>query len=365
MRLNLILPTAWVYGAEIAHGVIEASARMAHWTLHLQRDGSIQRRGLGHWLANNPGDAAIVLPRFRGCTQLVAAQCPVTVAVCDDDLHNLTRVGIDDDAVGVAAGEHLRGRGFHHFAYVRNTEGWSAARERGFTQGCGEEPSCLPPGADSRRMDRWLASLGTPVGLFAGNDRTAARILESSQRLGLSIPHDLAVLGADDDQLLCLSMRPGLSSVRVPWREVGRSAVRALEQLLDGRQPEPVKVPPLGIQVRPSTDILSVSDALAARAMSWITIHAAEGINVADVVRHLGVSRSQLERHCAMAFGNGPLQAIRRARIDVATRLLRDTPLPLAVVARSAGFPTSAAMHATFHSLLRMTPAAYRSLARR
>ena len=166
MRLNLILPTAWVYGAEIAHGVIEASARMPHWTLHLQRDGSMQQRGLSHWLASNPGDAAIVLPRFRGCAQLVAARCPVRVAVCDVDFHEMTRVGINDDAVGFAAGEHLRGHGFHHFAYIRNTEGWSAARERGFTRGCGKVPGCLPHRADTNRKDRWPASLPTPVDLF-------------------------------------------------------------------------------------------------------------------------------------------------------------------------------------------------------
>lgn len=124
-----------------------------------------------------------------------------------------------------------------------------------------------------------------------------------------------------------------------------------------------MKVSPLGIAVRPSTDILSAIDALAARALSWITMHAAEGINVADVIRHLDCRRSQLERHCFMAFGKGPLQAIRQARMDVATRLLRDTALPMSAVARSSGFSTMAAMRATFQSMMRMIPNTYRSMA--
>jgi len=362
VRINLIMPTAWVYGAEIARGVLDFATHRQRWDIHLLRDRLIERRDLKRWLIKNPADAAIVLPRFNGCSQFIATSIKLIVTVCDDDPHPLMRVGIDDVAVGETAGRHLRERGLKQFAFVQNSEGWSQAREHGFRKGCMAEVMILDASANATKRDRWLRNLPKPIGLFAGNDLTAATIMDACVRLHIVVPHDLALLGADDDQLLCLSTRPALSSVRVPWREVGRTAARTLAQLLTGKHRAPVRVPPLGVTVRPSTDTLSVNDRLTVRAIEWIHSHAANGINVEDVVRGISSSRSQLERHLHAALGHGPLFEIRRARVERATRLLQMHGQMIGTVAKQAGFPSTAAMQAAFQQFLGLSPQQYQRM---
>jgi len=364
IRINLIAPTAWVYGSEMALGVLDEAEGLPLWTIQLLRDGLTDRQGLARWLHANPSDGAIVLPRFSGCAKLVAKSCPATVTVCDDDRHDLARIGLDEEAIGHLAGRHLRSRGLTHFAYVRNAERWSPARERGFQRAAGGKAQVLPAGSGAAQRSHWLMTLPRPVGVFAGNDATAAQLLEDCLRLGLSIPHDLAVLGADDDRLLCLSTRPGLSSVRIPWRELGRRAVRALALTLGGRRPTAAVTPPLCVAVRPSTDLVSVADPVAARAIAFMRDQVGRCINVEDVIRELKCSRSQLERHLRTAIGHGPLAEIRRTRVERAVILLSQTGETIADIAISAGFPSQNSMHTAFKQQLHLTPLAYRAMTR-
>jgi LacI family transcriptional regulator len=366
--IALILPTAWVYGADIARSVIADTQRHPGWSYHLLRDRPTGRAEMSRWLAAHPADGAIVLPRFSGCVPIVARAVVATVAVCDRPRPGIPHVGVDDRAIGRCAGEHLRAVGVRTLAFLRNREPWSAERARGLREAAGglpvvEHPALADPGVPSRRLGAWLASLAAPVGLFAGNDLCAGAAAQSCGLVGLEIPDRVRVVGADDDPLLCLAERPAISSVRVPWAEVGRRAALALAALLAGRQPQPHELlAPLGVAARASTDPGGSADQLIARAQALMAVRVPGGLNAAELAAGLRVSSSTLERRMRGALGHGPLEAIRRIRLNLATDLLQDAEPTLTAVAARAGYPSLPAMHAAFRQRFGIGPAAWRRL---
>jgi LacI family transcriptional regulator, galactose operon repressor len=70
-------------------------------------------------------------------------------------------------------------------------------------------------------------------GIVAANDNLAQGLISGFLREGIQVPENVAVIGHDDSELAILS-RPRLTTVRVPLREIGQSAVKTiLEQLAD------------------------------------------------------------------------------------------------------------------------------------
>jgi LacI family transcriptional regulator len=73
-----------------------------------------------------------------------------------------------------------------------------------------------------------LARPDRPTGLFCATDRMAMGAYQACQELGLSIPGDVSIIGFDDQELVADSLRPGLTTVALPHREMGRWAVETL-----------------------------------------------------------------------------------------------------------------------------------------
>lgn len=92
----------------------------------------------------------------------------------------------------------------------------------------------ISAGADA--LDEILASDQRPTAILCGNDVLAVGVVSKASELGLRIPEDLSVTGFDDIELASV-VRPGLTTVKVPDREMGRGAARALFELLQGQAP--------------------------------------------------------------------------------------------------------------------------------
>ncbi len=79
-----------------------------------------------------------------------------------------------------------------------------------------------------KELGDWLAHLPKPVGIFAANDFMAAQVAAAASRVGLDIPGDIALVGVDNDELLCENTNPTLSSVRPDFRAAGEKAAELL-----------------------------------------------------------------------------------------------------------------------------------------
>ncbi len=289
---------------------------------------------------------------------------------------SLPRVGVDDVAVGRLAARHLLGLGLEHAVAVVD-EGHAAARrrEQGFRAelaAAGRSARALhiprhdgAPHAGSmlldRRAVRWLGALPRPVGVFAYHDALALQLCEAMRLLGRAVPDDAAVLGVDDDDLVCALGRPTLSSIALPSERVGSRAAELMERLLAGeRAPrEPLLLPPTGVVARQSTDLVASADPAVAAFLAHLRDGGAAA-TVTAAVRTAGVSRRTLERRLRAAIGRGPAEELRRRRLERAQRLLITTGLPMEQIAQRAGFPDAKRMALVFRRLAKTTASAWR-----
>jgi LacI family transcriptional regulator len=184
--------------------------------------------------------------------------------------------------------------------------------------------------------------------------------------LEIRVPEDVAVIGVDNDELICNLAHPPLTSIVQGTEEIGYRAAELLNALMNRRTGKNAHllVDPVGIITRESTDLVASEDAVASAALAYIRQHAVEGIQVVDVAQASGVSRSTLDVRFHRVVGRSVHEEIQRNQLNAAQQLLATTNLPVEEVARRAGFSSAQYMNAVFQRTLRQTPGRYRVGAR-
>lgn len=286
----------------------------------------------------------------------------------------------DSLAIGQLAAEHLIDRGFRHLVYCGfRGHGYSELRFAGATEtaarhGVGmevyplnEEPRPDRLGAafyeiEQASMVAWLEGLPKPVGVICANDMRARQIAAACFQAGLGVPEQVAIVGVDDDEVLCETTVPPLSSIAIDFRRLGYEAAALLDRLMKGEPPptQPRLLPPLGVIERQSTDLLAIDDPDLARALQFIRENAAEMITVENVLKVVPVSRRSLERRIRDTLGRSLQEEIRRIQVENAKRLLAQSDLTMPHVAVRAGFSSAERLSVVFKRQTGETPTAYR-----
>jgi LacI family transcriptional regulator len=206
------------------------------------------------------------------------------------------------------------------------------------------------------------------VGLFACNDVWGCQLSEACRQSEVAVPEEVAILGVDNDDLLCELARPSLSSVAVPGEAIGFEAAALLDRMLrrgrgearPGTRKPPLLLPPRQVVTRRSSDILAVDDPYVAEALGVIRRRSGRATSVDDVVDLVPLSRRSLERRFRNCLGRGVWEEIRRVQVERAKELLAGTELPMSAVAAAAGFSESKQLSVVFRQETRMTPTAFR-----
>jgi LacI family transcriptional regulator len=289
-------------------------------------------------------------------------------------------VCLDDAAVGAMAAEHLLDCRLEHFGFygtlsspvsLRRSVGFvDAIKIRGFD--CKVSPVAWPERAEVThrhwpKLVKWLKSLPMPVGIMSVDDSAARDLAAACLEAGLSVPDRVAIIGVNNDDLLCDSSWPPLSSVDGDWGRVGYKAAEMLDRLLQGQtlktEERLVRFRPVGVVRRLSTDVLAVDDAHLAEAIRFIREHACDPCTVHAVLRHVPVGRRWLERQFASKFGRTPHDEILRVRLELARRLLPQLNLTIPDIAARCGFSAPSNFGRAFQQATGTTPAAYRRAA--
>jgi len=280
-------------------------------------------------------------------------------------------------AIAHLAADHLLARGFRNFAYCgyprTPINGWSEEREHAFVArlkrrglAChvfrGPRASGRGWAAVQQALGQWLAGLPKPLGVMAANDDRARRVLEACRAQSLRAPEQVAVIGVDNDELLCQLSSPLLTSIEQGARRIGYEAAVLLERIMDGRKPRRLRIviDPEGVVTRRSTDILAIQDPVAAKAMAVIWEQAGQGIKVKDVAAAVPCSRAKLETRFKAALGYSVHAAIGNVRLERARRLVVDTSLSLKQIAAHTGFRSVQHMTTAFGRAFGRPPARYR-----
>jgi LacI family transcriptional regulator len=376
-QVAVLVDTSRSYGRDIVRGIRRYVAEHGPWSLYLEpRD---LRSSFPDWLQRWPGDGILARtadPRLL--RQLEAAKVPVIELRTTVLRHPFPFIGMDNRIVGERVAEHFMDRGFRRFAcYLDTVEAFFVERCEHFTQKLrarGFDCSVFhatPPDKRRPRWDQhqralaaWLQSLEKPVGVFAINDQLGFWLLDAARRAGIAVPEEVAVVGAENDKMLCDTAHPPLSSLQLRGRAVGHLAAKILDDWMSGRRiPKPNEkhlLPPGDIVVRQSSDIVAVEDARIAKALRFIRQHATEDLEVGQVAREAGMSRSALERRMKALMGRSPGEEIDRIRFAEVARLLAETDLTLDAIAERAGFQHPQYMAEAFRKRHDMTPGEFR-----
>lgn len=288
-------------------------------------------------------------------------------------------VEVDHIAIGEMAAEHFLHAGFRNFGYFGSqTAGFSIGREEGFRRRlaragftcASKHVEYLPrPSPDlswsevDESVQDWLLELPKPVAIMASNDVPARELAEICRITGLHIPEQVALIGVDDDVLECGLACPPLSSIAIPGERVGYEAARMLSSMMAGDPPPQrnVFLPPKGVVVRQSSDIVAVDDPDVSQALRYIRMHGCEQIGVDDVLAATAVSRRKLERQFQRVLQRTIFEEIRRVRIEKAKRLLATTDMPMPAIAAASGFDGARRLSVVFRQVTGQTPTAYRA----
>jgi LacI family transcriptional regulator len=363
------------YGQNILLGVSKFVHSHPDWVLHLvQSDSPVLEADLRSWKPDGIISGMVDLP--SGVRELHYSLPWVSVLTQPDDA-SVPFVTMDEDAVGRMAAEYFMGRRFQHYAYLGNEEHeFSVQRAEAFEFALKEkEYACdvlLYPtkvyGTDRRRravLDRnkarWLNHLPKPVAVLACDDWEAFQFIQFCRQQGVRVPEEAAVLGVGNDELLCNISQPPMSSLRMPFENVGYEAAAALHRLMGGQKVEKKKfLPPAGMVSRQSTDVLLVDDPVVAKALAFIREQISRPIKVEDLLKQVSVSRTLLERKFRTELGRTPLVEIRRQRVRCARQLLADTNLSVMEVAEACGFGSDIRLSTVFKELTGQSPSAFR-----
>lgn len=253
----------------------------------------------------------------------------------------------DNQAIGRLAAEHFLSLGkFNSYAFIpvrtARSRFWSDERQAGFVEALkkvGLAVNVPPDGAD---LVQWLSALPTPIAAFAAYDAVAAELSRLCRDANLAIPQKIALLGVDNDDFICPQCRPALSSILPGHQEMGFIAARELHGLIrkgaKAQQRRISVVPPRQIISRGSTRLLPPATALVRRMQDFIRLNATKGITVADVIRHVHVSRRLAELRFRELEGISLRQAIESRRLGIARRLLAKRNRTVAAVAAECGY---------------------------
>jgi LacI family transcriptional regulator len=276
----------------------------------------------------------------------------------------LPRVLPDHRAMGRMAAEHLLETGLKAFAFIGPGGQYIYDRRDGFIERLREEGFSVevgrwsPPG----EMLSWLKALHKPIGIMAGNDESARKLEEVILAGGLSIPHDLALMGADNDELACMSSLIPISSVAVQAEEVGRKAAQQLGHLMKGHpvSQHTLLVTPGPVVERESTQAVHFSESALRDALAYIRKHACGPLDVNAVAAAVKVARRTLERLFRENLRRSLHDEIQRVRLEQAKHLLAKTALPIKTIASKTGFFDANHLNRIFQAALKTTPSAFR-----
>lgn len=373
--MALLVETSNEYARGLLRGIIAYVREHRPWSTYLAE----QARGdePPAWLQDWQGDGIIArVENKRICKAVSGLNMPVVDVSAANLAPGVPWVETDDTAIAAAAFEHLLERGFRNFAFVGDDRfNWSTWRRERFVAraaAAGFEVSVVHSSvvaragaewtAETTQLSHWLLSLPKPVGVMACYDLLGRQVLESCRQASLAVPDEVAVIGVDDDELICELSDPPLSSVAPDAHRTGYDAAALLDRMMAGERvpAEGHFVRPLGVVSRASSDVLAIDDVDVSVAVRFIREHACQGMDVNDVVERVALSRRVLEARFKKLIGRSPHEEIDRVQMNRAQELLRETNLSLVQVAAKVGFPHAEYLSVVFKKKTGMTPREYR-----
>ena len=285
----------------------------------------------------------------------------------------IPRVTSDHAEIGRMAAKHFAERNFRNIVWF--STGWGnvhALRYGGLVEKTPAGRWIVEEALPKARQNEWPAFLRyiekqlkeapKPLAALTYDEADAARLLDAAERVGVSVPEELAILSIGNDPIICENQSVPLSSIDQNLELGGYEAAALLDRLMNGGKPPTSTklIPPNGICLRRSTDIIASSDPLVKKTLDYIAENLSKPFGAAQIAESLGVSRNMLDKRFHADLNRSIGAEIMRQRIAMAKLLLRNSGKTVAEIAKCTGFCTPSHLANTFRDSTGETPRHYR-----
>lgn len=378
-HIGLLVDTSTEWGRRLVRGVLKYAGIHGPWYTYVTPRGRGERPVLPDgWL----GDGVIArITDVQLLRRLQAMNVPVVnTSAVEIEAAAIPTVCSDLAAAAHMAVDYFLNRGFRHFAYAgpchlsyvqtQRDAYVQALAAKGLT--CHIMPPIRRQAGRTQYENRleqigqWVENLPHPVALFSWAIAAGLEVLQVCRERGIGVPHDVAVLGSDEDALLCEASHPPLSGVLTGSEQVGFEAAAWLDRLMAGEKPKTLRqtVKPIEVVSRPSTDTLAVEDPEVRAVLEFIDQRALDPIQMDDILKAVPVARRTIERKFQQYLNRTPTEEIRRRRLAAAQGLLARTNMAMPDIAVAVGYATHNYLNHLFKQEYGLTLGQYRKRVR-
>ncbi len=356
--VSLFSETAREYGREFLKGVAQYALEHKDWRLRLISPEDIGGRNSLHGV-----DGVISrVADYNLMERMLASGIPVVDSFCQKRDPMLIGVDSDHSKIGRMAAAYFLQRGFQNFAYCGyQSISYSDLRSAAFSRAIADAGyECLEfsdvehatnaiffnektkPPRNARRLASWLSSLPPRTAVFCANDLRAYHVLRICQDIGRDIPRDIAVLGVDNDTILCSYASIALSSIDPNAFGIGYAAAKILDAAMCRREKPKNRrvfhVKPGTLKERESTSVYPVDSEWFEKALLYVEANVDKQISLPSLAKIAGVSERTLQNAFQHSFGTSAGKYIMSLKMRKAKTLVESGKFMKKEIAYMLGF---------------------------
>lgn len=384
LQILVILPTMQHTERLKLKGILSYAREHAksRWQLHLDLEGISLRPNKRHSLLPFDGILAYAeTPDTR--RRILSSRRPTVLFDPSATPGHRIRPGTrnilfvnNHQTEGETAAHYFLDRHFADLAYIDANERtpWGDRRAEGFrttARAAGCRCHIYPRAAHTDvaieqelpNLVQWLKSLPKPCGLYAVHDLRARHVLLAAHEAGIGVPDELSVLGTDNDEIICETASPDLSSIDSEDERLGRDMAKALDELLAGRRRGGESVTHhRHVVERVSTEANAIADPFVAQAIRYARAHLSENPGTSAIARHIGYSPRLLQFRAKRSLGTTLGVEIRKIRLTSALEMLTASEKSISTIADECGYTGVSHLCMTVKKETGLTPFSYRHL---
>lgn len=383
-KVLIILPTDKFLQRQILEGILAYGREHGPWQFHFET-GNRYEQGLGKGRRWGCTGIIAMLREHSQLEELIDTKIPAVFInpPFNEEAKNsmppkwATFVNRNQENVGATAAEYFLSRGYRNFAFVGTplikAAEWCERRLDGFRSRLKKEgldstafnASTREVSSDfdmeSTELTEWLKSLPPQTALYAAWDRRALQVMGLCLDAGISVPGSISILGTDNDEVLCESFSPSLSSISLDGRNAGILCAQLLDAHMQKRKVEPlVDLAFPRVVTRQSTDEMQVPDRFVAKALTIVRRDLSERHTISKLAMAVGVSKRTLEMKANLVLGTTLKAEIEKIRLNEAVRMISNSGLSIQSVAEKCGFCCASHLNTRFKAVFGHNPSVFR-----
>lgn len=377
-KIILLLDFAEEYSKNLLKGISKYSREHGPWTycrMPLYYRETIGMEGILQWAKEWGADGIIgQLYNDIDVDKITASGIPVIAQDFKERFKEIPNITGAYRETGVVGAEYFLKKGYRNFAfYGFNDIVWSRERAEGFEERVNQAGYHVhyfehrkSRSSDlwyykSQSLSQWLKSLPKPIALMTCDDNQGLHITEACRQNKIRIPEEVAVLGVDNDEMLCELSDPPLSSIALDNEKGGYDTAKLLDGLIKGStEPYDLLVKPTQVITRQSTDIYATNDEYVASTLRFIHKNIDKNLHVDEVVKQVPLSRRSLEKRFLQMTGMPVYKYIFNLRIEKFTQKLLETDQTIFEIALDMGLNDSKNIARQFKQVKGCNPIEYR-----